>query len=376
MKVSILINSLEGGGAERVVSILAESFLDDGHDVNIVCFYSGVDYSFSSRIKLIYLERLTYKWQLLFLFPRLCWRYKLFLKNEKVDVSISFLNQSNYINVLSKIIGSGVRTILNERSNPSSNYDSISLKGIINTKLIKVLYPRADGILANSRGNRDDLIKNFNIPRQRIEVVNNPIDFRIVENVAVEPYHYEANFFNLVSVGRLNRDKNHRLLIDAIYKLNNKNIRLYIFGKGPFESELHTLIRDKDLSRQVFLMGYKSDVISYMKRADCFVFASLHEGFPNVLVEAMACGLPIITSNCPYGPAEILQVEEQQQELNIRTKYGILVPLNNLSQMVAAIDEMYSNDSFRQECQENVYKRSIDFNAKGIFQMYKSYICV
>jgi N-acetylgalactosamine-N,N'-diacetylbacillosaminyl-diphospho-undecaprenol 4-alpha-N-acetylgalactosaminyltransferase len=367
---------LEGGGAERVVSILAESFLDDGHDVNIVCFYSGVDYSFSSRIKLIYLERLTYKWQLLFLFPRLCWRYKLFLKNEKVDVSISFLNQSNYINVLSKIIGSGVRTILNERSNPSSNYDSISLKGIINTKLIKVLYPRADGILANSRGNRDDLIKNFNIPRQRIEVVNNPIDFRIVENVAVEPYHYEANFFNLVSVGRLNRDKNHRLLIDAIYKLNNKNIRLYIFGKGPFESELHTLIRDKDLSRQVFLMGYKSDVISYMKRADCFVFASLHEGFPNVLVEAMACGLPIITSNCPYGPAEILQVEEQQQELNIRTKYGILVPLNNLSQMVAAIDEMYSNDSFRQECQENVYKRSIDFNAKGIFQMYKSYICV
>ncbi len=179
-----------------------------------------------------------------------------------------------------------------------------------------------------------------------------------------------------MSVGRLNRDKNHRLLIEAIYRLNDKSIRLYIFGKGPFESELHTLIREKGLGGQVFLMGYKSDVISLMKRADCFVFASLHEGFPNVLVEAMACGLPIITSNCPYGPAEILQVEEKHQELNIRTKYGILVPLNNLSQMVAAIKEMYLNDSFRQKCQENVYKRANDFNSIGIFQMYKSYICV
>lgn len=378
MKVSILIHSLAGGGAERVVSQLIEYLSEKNVDVSLVLMSEIVVYELPSNINIFYLEKTNLKESgllKLIKLPLLAYRYKKFLKREKITVSLSFLNRPNYVNLISKILGSKVKTFISERSNPSAQYVGASLHCKINSFLIKKTFPKADGILANSAGNGLELIKNFNISKDLITTIYNPIDLNKVSKSTEIANFYDDKYFNFISVGRLNEGKNHILLLNSFHKIENKNIRLYIFGEGELKEFLEAKIEELNLKGKVFLMSFSSNIFSYLKGADAFLFGSNHEGFPNVLLEAMACELPIITTDCPSGPREIMKVSlSNSLDENFKTDYGILVPVDNVDFMTAAINEMINDSNYYNLCKENVIIRSLDFTKDHILGKYLDYI--
>jgi N-acetylgalactosamine-N,N'-diacetylbacillosaminyl-diphospho-undecaprenol 4-alpha-N-acetylgalactosaminyltransferase len=378
MRISVLIYSLDGGGAERVVAQFVSFLHEKGIDVCLVIMNDVIVYDIPKSVPIYYLEKSNPKESGFFKFfklPFLGLKYKSFLKKEKIGISVSFLSRPNYINLMSKWFGSGVQTFVSERSNPSAQYSGSSFHSKINSFLIHKLFVKADGIIANSTGNGIELIHNFGIPQNLITTIHNPIDLEAVQNTLAVKDFYDANYFNFISVGRLNEGKNHELLIRSLAQVANTKIRLYIFGDGPLQEFLRHLIVNLKLENQVFLKGFSKDIFSYLKGADAFLFGSNHEGFPNVLIEAMASGLPIISTNCPSGPSEIMKVSSSEQLLKrVGTEYGILVPVGNNIEMAEAIDEIVNNKDYYSLCKKNVLMRSQDFRKEHILDQFLDYI--
>ena len=374
MKIAVFIYSLGGGGAERVVSQLIPYLENNGFDVYLVLMNNTCVYPFQTKIKPFFLEnsKATENSVLKLLkIPFLAYKYHIFLKKNKINKSFSFLTRPGFISVLTKWFNKKRTIIISERSYSSNQYGSNNLKSWMNNFLIQKLYPKADLIIANSNGNAQDLITNYNVPRYKITTIYNPISLEAIFAIEPKKDFFDTNYFNLVSVGRLNRGKNHHLLIKSLEFFKLQKVRLYIFGDGILKDELEKTIQDLKLENYVFLMGFESNIYKYLKAADLFVFSSNHEGFPNVILEAMACELPIVSTNCPSGPNEIFKVNTDYDfSDNVVTDYGILVPRNNIKKMVEAINHLMQNKKYYQNCKTQVVKRVADFEVNKILEKF------
>jgi len=378
MKIAVFIYSLGGGGAERVVSQLIPYLENNGFDVYLVLMNNTCVYPFETKNKPFFLEnsKTTESNVLKFLkIPFLAYKYHIFLKKNKINKSFSFLTRPGFISVLTKWFNKKRTIIISERSNSSLQYGNHNLQSWINNFLIKELYPKADLIIANSNGNAQDLITNYNVPRYKITTIYNPISLEAIFAIEPKKDFFDTNYFNLVSVGRLDNGKNHQLLIKSLEFFKLQKVRLYIFGDGILKDELEKTIQDLKLENRVFLMGFESNIYKYLKAADLFVFSSNHEGFPNVILEAMACELPIVSTNCPSGPNEIFKVNTDYDfSDNVLTDYGILVPRNNIKKMVEAINILMQNKKYYQNCKTQVVKRVEDFEANKILDEFKLHL--
>ena len=378
MKIAVFIYSLGGGGAERVVSQLIPYLENNGFDVYLVLMNNTCVYPFETKNKPFFLEnsKTTESNVLKFLkIPFLAYKYHIFLKKNKINKSFSFLTRPGFISVLTKWFNKKRTIIISERSNSSLQYGNHNLQSWINNFLIKELYPKADLIIANSNGNAQDLITNYNVPRYKITTIYNPISLEAIFDIEPKKDFFDTNYFNLVSVGRLDNGKNHQLLIKSLEFFKLQKVRLYIFGDGILKTELEKTIQDLKLENRVFLMGFESNPYKYLKAADLFVFSSNHEGFPNVILEAMACELPIVSTNCPSGPNEIFKVNTDYDfSDNVLTDYGILVPRNNIKKMVEAINILMQNKKYYQNCKTQVVKRVEDFEANKILDEFKLHL--
>ncbi len=378
MKIAVFIYSLGGGGAERVVSQLIPYLENNGFDVYLVLMNNTCVYPFETKNKPFFLEnsKTTESNVLKFLkIPFLAYKYHIFLKKNKINKSFSFLTRPGFISVLTKWFNKKRTIIISERSNSSLQYGNHNLQSWINNFLIKELYPKADLIIANSNGNAQDLITNYNVPRYKITTIYNPISLEAIFAIEPKKDFFDTNYFNLVSVGRLDNGKNHQLLIKSLEFFKLQKVRLYIFGDGILKTELEKTIKDLKFENRVFLMGFESNPYKYLKAADLFVFSSNHEGFPNVILEAMACELPIVSTNCPSGPNEIFKVNTDYDfSDNVVTDYGILVPRNNIKKMVEAINILMQNKKYYQNCKTQVVKRVEDFEANKILDEFKLHL--
>ena len=378
MKIAVFIYSLGGGGAERVVSQLIPYLENNGFDVYLVLMNNTCVYPFETKNKPFFLEnsKTTESNVMKFLkIPFLAYKYHIFLKKNKINKSFSFLTRPGFISVLTKWFNKKRTIIISERSNSSLQYGNHNLQSWINNFLIKELYPKADLIIANSNGNAQDLITNYNVPRYKITTIYNPISLEAIFAIEPKKDFFDTNYFNLVSVGRLDNGKNHQLLIKSLEFFKLQKVRLYIFGDGILKTELEKTIQDLKLENYVFLMGFESNIYKYLKAADLFVFSSNHEGFPNVILEAMACELPIVSTNCPSGPNEIFKVNTDYDfSDNVVTDYGILVPRNNIKKMVEAINILMQNKKYYQNCKTQVVKRVEDFEANKILDEFKLHL--
>ena len=124
------------------------------------------------------------------------------------------------------------------------------------------------------------------------------------------------------------------------------------------------------MADRVFILGFDANPYKYLKGADLFIFGSNHEGFPNVLLEAMACGLPLLTTNCKSGPDEIMEMDNPLGDELMFTKYGILVPVNHPRLMTEGIKYMMNNPSFSEKCKKEVKRRISDFDLNQILEQY------
>jgi N-acetylgalactosamine-N,N'-diacetylbacillosaminyl-diphospho-undecaprenol 4-alpha-N-acetylgalactosaminyltransferase len=232
------------------------------------------------------------------------------------------------------------------------------------------LYPKADSLICNSQGNATDLVDNFGINPRPIKVIHNPIDIESIRKIEPLDNFFNTDYFNVVTIGRMDAGKNHELLIKAIEQY--KNVRLYILGDGHLRNHLEQITKDLNIIDQVFFLGFDSNPYKYLKNADLFMFGSNHEGFPNVCIEALCCGLPLLTTNCKSGPDEILELKEPKTDDIMITQYGILTPTNNLTLMKKGLDYFLQNPDYIEQCRELVVERVKDFEKNKILENYET----
>lgn len=376
-KLSILIYSLDNGGAERVVSILLNGLIDK-YNITLVLMNNIINYELPQNIEIHYLEQSEPSENGLMKFlklPFLGFKYKLFCKKKNIDISLSFMNRPNYINILSKIFGTKTKILISERIAPTMEYQTNSLKDFISRKLISNLYNKANLIIPNAHGITLDLIQ-LGIKESLIKVINNPVDVDKIQKLKNEKVTIDYDKFTFITVGRLHPQKNHKLLLECI-KIFDAN--LVIIGDGALQNDLKESIKKDKLEKKVFLLGKKSNPFSYISKANIFILGSNYEGFPNVLLEALACGIPIISTDCKSGPREILSPNSDvnfQLKDNIElAEYGILTPVQNIEKFQEAMKLLINDKALRENYQKKAKKRSNDFDVSKIIKEYEEVLC-
>lgn len=375
-KIAIFMYSMAGGGAERVMSYLLPFMKNKGHEIILVLMNDTFDYEIPQNIPVHFLEKSRGDEPGIFKFlklPQLAWKYAKLLKKEGITHSFSLLTRPCYVNIMARwFTGHSYKLMVSERNYPSLQYGYGDAQSKINSFLVKKLYPKADLVVSNAEASALDLVENFNVKEERTRVIYNPIDLDKIHAIKPKNDFYDKNFVNLVTVGRLQVVKNHKFLIEAVATF--KNVRLYIFGEGELRRDLENQIKESKLEKRVFLMGFESNPFQYLKSADFFIFGSIHEGFPNVLMEAMSCGLPILTTNCKSGPDEIMELKEAKTNDIMITDYGILTPINDLELMQKGLAYCLENPEYLNRCRIRVKERIQDFKREPILQAYTDVI--
>ncbi|TKD59116.1 glycosyltransferase [Flavobacterium sp. ASW18X] len=375
LKISIYINSLAGGGAERVVSYLAP-YLHKKQKVYVVLNNATIAYTLPEDIPIIYLsskkEKQNGLLKLLNL-PFLAYRYAKFLKKEQITHSFSLLTRPCYVNIMARwFTNHNYKLIISERNYPSMQYRGSSAQARINRRLVKWLYPKSDLVISNAKASAQDLVENFGVNSSKTATIYNPIAIDRISAIEPKSDFFNTAYVNAVSIGRLVKEKNHTFLLDAIEPF--KNLRLYIFGEGELRGSLEEKIKNLGLENRVFLMGFESNPFQYLKAADFFLFGSLNEGFPNVLLEAMCCGLPIISTNCKSGPDEMLELKEAKTDDIMFTDYGILTPIEDVILMQKAIHYVLDSPDYLVKRKPLLKRRITDFEKETILKLYEKTI--
>lgn len=331
-RVGLYIPDLSNGGAERVVSRLA-SILSDCYEVfvilnekvikyNVPCKIINMDIpSQSSLIKKVLLPLIRAR------------KLKNIKKTYKIDCVISFLTSANIVNVLSS--AKITSTVLSVRNFSEIEKTKSSLNKIKDF-IMKLLYKKAEYVIPVSLALEISLVENYKIPRNKMKTIYNPYDIDEIamlskdkiKNVEHEKFLGTGKVF--VTVGRLTYQKGYWHLIKALSLMNDyTDAKLLIIGVGENQDKIEQLIKDLKLEGKVLLAGYQKNPFQYISRCYAYVLSSLFEGFPNAMVEAMACKCPIIAADCKSGPREILfdEVDLEKEIKNIEcADYGIIVP--------------------------------------------------
>jgi len=370
MNILFLINEFERGGAERVVSYLLNQPPKSHPEIVPILFTlekSDYAYSISDKIKIYSGSKYHSSNFIKFIkLPFLALRLKRIIKQNNVKKVISFLTRANYVNILSRYCGSDHHCIISERNTPSLVYGSWSMTDIINRLLIRYLYPSCEEIIAVSKGVQIDLEDKFHISEDKISVIYNPYDIvQIKQKSQEDPKHVwleNISYTTIINIGRLEKQKNQTLLLRAFKQVNDRHpeSRLLILGEGSERKHLSKLIRDLGIDSKVQIPGQQNNPFTYLSKADLFVLSSDFEGFPNVLVEAMVCGCPVISTDCPSGPNEIIT-----HNIN-----GILVPIGDIDAMSSAIVLLIKNNQLRNTLIKNAKKRVSDFSLDKIINQY------
>jgi N-acetylgalactosamine-N,N'-diacetylbacillosaminyl-diphospho-undecaprenol 4-alpha-N-acetylgalactosaminyltransferase len=254
------------------------------------------------------------------------------LGQQRPDITLSFLTRANVANVLAM---RGRPSVISARINTS-----VHLEAKPNTALriaVKLTYSRASKIIAVSDDVGDDLCANFGMDPARVISIPNPVDVASIRRMAAEPKSVDVEEPYILAAGRLYGIKNFELLLHAV-ALSGLPHMVVVLGEGPDRASLIGLAATLGLADRVVFPGRLPNPFPMIAGADIFALSSHGEGFPNVLVEAMALGVPVVATDCPSGPSEIIS-EARRGIIKSATvsRYGILSPLNDVTEFATAL---------------------------------------
>ena len=373
-KLLLTINSLRSGGAERVVSQLLAHMQDD-FDIHLALYNHTIEYDIPSGIKILDLNQDENDGQvsMLLKLPWLSYKvYRYCIKND-INYSVAFLNRPCYINALMRSVwGYTGRVVMCERTHQTAMLNTKSaLTRIITKFLITSSYNRAHLVLANATAMKKDLQENLHV-KTPVEVIYNPIDLCNLQKKMVEPVDidFSGATFYFIAVGNFRKEKNFPVLLEAFARLNDLDCKLLLVGNGIMEQMLRQRVHELAIAERVVFIGRDNNPFKYISRAGSFVLCSDVEGFPNVLLEALACGKPVISTDCKSGPREMLapatDSNVQLQDRFSEEEFGILTPVGNESILADAMREMATNESLRKRLTEKSMKRAADFDISVI----------
>lgn len=366
-KILFHTGSLAGGGAQRVIVTLLREFSrkrfectlvlwqQDGvyfdlvpTDVPIIIFPNGTS---SRRENVSQLSQI--------------------IKNVQPDLVISFLDGANILALETKLLKRcSCPFIISQRNNLSvsleKNYPYSAWRRFLKKQQMVWLYRRADHIIALSNGVKIDIVNNFSIPDRIVTPIHNPIDITLVQKnaQAQADYPWERGKHQIVlGVGRLIEQKGFADLIKAFAEVRtNIPSKLVILGEGILREELETLIASLNLQEHVYMPGFVDNPWAYMRDADIFVLSSYWEGLGNVIIEAMACGTPIIATDCDFGPSEIITHEQN----------GLLISVGDIKQMASTINRLLANPTRGCQLGSAGCERAYDFESSKVTRRYES----
>lgn len=356
MKIIFYVGSLTKGGAQRVIINLTESLLEKGYGITIVTTVKERDeYELpkGAKRKISDLtEKEINKSRLINLGSRLK-KLRRIWKEEKPDLIVSFIGKNNFMAILTSF-GLKIPVVVSVRGEPTEEYYTGLLRF-----LARYLFRAVSGIILQT----EDSKKFF--PKKTLEkavVLPNPLNPLFLE----EQYQREPKK-KIVLVGRIDKNKNQRMAIRAFSKISSDfpDYWMEIWGDGEDREVLTELIKDLGMEEKIFLCGVTNEVKEKMKTASLYLLTSNTEGMPNSLMEAMALGLPVISTDCPCGgPKELIQ----------NGKNGLLVPVGDEEAMAKAMKQVLKNKELREELGKNALKIREQLHPETVNAKWEEYL--
>lgn len=358
-RIGIFMSFSGEGGVERMVSNLAQGMLDAGYQVDFVLARAQGRHldSIPDGVRLIKLG----KRHTLEALPGLTG----YLRREKPSALLAAKDRAIRVAILARFfarsdvflagrIGTTVSAALEGRN---------LLKRIFWYLGMKLFYRFTDRIVAVSEGVAKDIMQITSLPPGRVTVIRNPVVtpniFRLAEEQVSHPWYRDATIPIIMGMGRLTRQKDFTTLVKAFAKVREtRKCRLLILGEGADRKDIEALAMELKISDDVYLPGFKSNPYSYLARSSLFVLSSRWEGSPNALTEALALGRPVVSTDCPSGPREILQ----------DGKFGKLVPIGDIESMANAIIQTLNTVTDPELFQQAVKEYTVEASTNSYLQ--------
>ncbi len=366
MRIAFVINSLGPGGAERVLDQVMRTAPPGAWECHLLLLDRETEWRVPPDT--VTVHRLDCARGMVASVRQL----KSALSTIKPDLVVSFLVRANVATVIAAR-ALRIPCIISERSQLSTHLENehSGLRRIAATTAPRLTYPLADRVIAVSNGVRTDLVSKFGVKRDRVQTIYNPYDLERIRRDALAAPEFDLPERFLVSAGRLVKRKGFDDLLDA-YARTNTGLPLCILGEGAERDRLAARVQAMALDERVRLLGYARNPFAILARAEMFVSPSHCEGFPNAIAEAMVLGVPVVSTDCPSGPAELLdEVETVGFDGLHRGKYGMLTPVERPDLLARGIAQM-SDPTTRRHYSEAARQRMNDFRIESIAEEFWS----
>lgn len=359
-EVAVYLPTLEAGGAERVMLTVANSLAERGYSVQLVVGNAkgGFRRDVSDTVELVDLDlpAVPIVPTLGVLIP--FYRY---LSRENPGVVISSMIHVNVVLLLAwKLSDTTSRMVVTEHNNPTEIMRN-SITNRVAYEAASFEYPWADRVIAVSDGVADSLSEVLDVPREEIARIYNPVvsdELKAQSSQHVDHPWLDREGPVLLNVGRLTEQKNQALLLNAFSRVRDRfDAKLLIVGTGENERSLRDLIGTLGIGDHVEIINWVDNPYAFMASADVFVLSSRYEGLPTVLIEALACGCQVVSTDCPSGPREILE----------DGKYGTLVEVQDPEALAEGVGERI-RDPIDEDLLE---KRGEDFSVERCIEDYE-----
>ncbi|MHC3381178.1 glycosyltransferase [Haloarcula sp. H-GB5] len=361
--IAFFVPSLTVGGAERVTVSVANGLSKRGYEVDLVVSYNEGDFrtDVAGSVNLVDLGTQRIPGVGIGASIPAFVRY---LRRRSPQILFSQMTYANDIHMISQIL-SGADTVT-----ISTIHNTLGMQEEPKEKLVQWLQRRlahqSDQFVAVSEGVAESIVEHVGIDRKKVSVLHNPVPVNEVRDRAEEsvehPWIEASNLDVVLGVGRLERAKNFGSLLRAFERVHaaQPDTRAIIVGRGSKRTELETLATELGIDDAVSFPGFVDNPYGYMAGADVLAMSSIHEGLPTVLIEALACGCPVVSTDCPSGPAEILKCGE----------YGPLVDVDDDEGLAAAIQATL-DDSLPSDV---LVERANDFAPTAVIDQYEAFI--
>ncbi len=368
-RVLFVIPTLGGGGAERVFLHILRHLDRKKFSPKVVLFEKKGELlsDLPSDIEVIALKDTEGVYKTYgTVFLKLTRRISKVFRTEKPDIVLSFMWYTNFVTLLGRMLSRvRCRVVISERYSLSPSFEG-KLVEFLRRMTIRLFYPRADNIIVNSKEMGRQIVKLSRVSVNKVTVIYNPVDTVRVLHLGKEkvdhPWFHDGLPI-IIGIGRLSRQKGFDYLIHAIRLLavQGKDCRLVLLGTGTEENNLKKLASDLGIAERVEILGFQQNPYLFLARSTVFVLSSLYEGFPNVLLEALALGTPSIATRCPTGPEELVT-----DGVN-----GILIPPADKHALASALEKLLSDNTLRAQLSDAGKKRSMDFSVEHIVKQYE-----